>query len=373
MLVRLTDINELDNSNTKPIVGLKASDEWYIRSMQPDDEGPFLSFLSAWIKEAPVKERYQWIYQNNPDGKAVTWVAVEKKTDRLVGCTSVFPRKMWMHDRIELGSIGADTYVDPLWRRKGIAEGLHRYSLKGMCENGIRLEFGFPLYENLRAFCKAGAHLPGNFVSGRLFLSVKPFLSKLKLNSLVPESGLRVLDRVFQKVTSPKAFEPNDRKYCTGEFNTFDESFDSLSREISPLFKICCLRDCSYLRWRFLDNPFRKYTLIKVERKVDGRLEGFAALEVFGENVHISELFARPQDDILEALLSSVIRFGIGQSLRSVSLVTNPAGPYRHNLALYRFRFARSDQRVLEVLGDSGKDGLEDLANWYITFADVDN
>ena len=347
--------------------------EWYIRSMKPDEEETFLSFLSAWIQDVPVRDRYVWIYQNNPHGKALTWVAVDRQTDRIVGCTSVFPRKMWVHDRIELGSIGADTYVDPMWRRKGIAEALHRFSLKGMHENDIRLEFGFPLIENLGAFRRAGAYLPGNYVSARLFLSIKPFLMKFKLNGFVPYTILKALDKVFQQIMVTRALAAHESKYSVSEFNDFDESFEVFSQEILPVFKICCLRDCSYLRWRFLDNPFRKYTLIKMVRNKDSRLIGFAALEVSEENAHISEFFTRPEDDIVEALITAIIRFGIDNSLRSVSVVTDPSGTYSNGFASLRFRFQHSDQRMLEVLGESGGDALEELANWYITYADVDN
>ena len=367
------EITDKESSHCRSDETVHDRGEWYIRSMKPDEEESFLSFLSAWIQHVPVRDRYVWIYQNNPHGKALTWVAVDRQTDRIVGCTSVFPRKIWVHDRIELGSIGADTYVDPMWRRKGIAEALHRFSLKGMRENDIRLEFGFPLIENLGAFRRAGAHLPGTYVAARLFLSIKPFLRKLKLNGLLPYSILKVLDKVFQQITVEKALVQYDSKYSFSEFSGFDESFEALSMEVLPMLKICCFRDCSYLRWRFVDNPFRKYTLIKVERNKNRRLEGFAALEVSEENAHISEFFARPEDDVFEALLTAIIRFGIDHSLRSVSVVTNPSGSYGHNLVSRKFRFQHSDQRMLEVLGDSGKDALEDLANWYITYADVDN
>ena len=341
--------------------------------MKPEDEEPFLSFLSAWVNDVPVTDRYRWIYQNNPHGKALTWVAVEKHTQTIVGCTSIFPRKIWIHDRVELGSIGADTYVDPLWRRKGIAEALHRYSTKGMQEHGIRLEMGFPLSENLGAFRKAGAYLPGNFISARQFISVKPFLGKVRLIKSVPHSMIKILDKIFLTMTVPGSLRPIDTEFFVSEFKSFDESFESLNNEIIPFFKICCLRDCSYLRWRFVDNPFRQYTLMKVERKEDGRLVGFVALEVSGDQIRISELFARPEDDILKALLIAIIRFGVVHSLQSVSMMINPEGPYSHNLASCKFRLNHSDRMMLEVLGYSGKDALESLVNWYIAYSDVDN
>lgn len=359
-------------SSCKTVEENLSSATWHIRSMNPEDEGQFLSFIAAWVEDVPTMDRYQWIYQDNPHGKALTWVAVDSHTNGIIGCSSVFPKKMWFHDHVELGSVGGDTYVDPLWRRNGIAEALHRASSKGIREHGIRLIYGFLLTANLGAFSKAGAFLPGNFVSARLFLSAKPFLKKLKLNGFVSKRSLKVFDRVFQRLATPKALRSNDAMFLISEFSNFDESFEVLNREILPFFKICCFRDCSYLRWRFLKNPFRKYTLMKVERKKDGRLVGFAAIEIIGDDAYISDLYVHPDDDVLEALLVGIINCGIAHSLQSVSLTINPIGPYSRNISACGFSFNNSNLTTLGIMGDAGNDGIESLANWYLTFSDLD-
>jgi GNAT superfamily N-acetyltransferase len=344
---------------------------WHIRPMQPREEEAYLSFLSAWVRSG-VRDRYQWLYQNNPHGKALTWVAVESQTDRLVGCTSLFPKKMWLQNRIGLGAVGGDTYVDPLWRRRGIAEALHRVTLKDMRESGLTLHYGFPLPENLGAFRKAGAYLPGNFLAARLFLSLTPVLRKLKLDGVVPRRVQRTLDKVFFKATGPRISSSRDAKHFIRGIEGFDESFEVLTKEVLPFFKICCVRDCSYLRWRFLNNPFRQYTLLKAERKEDGRLDGFAAIEISGDTGQVSDFFARPEDDAPAALLTGVISLAVSYSLQSISMVVNPLGPYSHDLTRCGFRFNFDDQKTLMVLSDAATDGREDLANWYTTVADLD-
>ena len=110
---------------------------WYIRPIQAEDTKAFLSFLSAWVTNVSLEDRYRWIYQDNPHGKALTWLAVTSLDNKIVGCASVFPRKMWLNGHAETGSAGGDTYVDPMWRRKGIAEALHRASSKGMRKKGV--------------------------------------------------------------------------------------------------------------------------------------------------------------------------------------------------------------------------------------------
>ena len=133
------------------------------------------------------------------------------------------------------GSAGGDTYVDPMWRRKGIAEALHRASSKGMRKKGVMLQYGFPLRENLKAKCKAGACLPGDFVSARCLLSVRPFLKKVRMDRFLPRKLLEVLDSVFLKVTNPGIFSSTETEYEVRKIETFDERFEALSRSLALL------------------------------------------------------------------------------------------------------------------------------------------
>ena len=313
------------------------------------------------------------MYQDNPHGKALTWLAVTSQDNKIVGCASVFPRKMWLNGRVETGSAGGDTYVNPMWRRKGIAEALHRASSKGMREKGVMLQYGFPLRENLKAKCKAGACLPGDFVSARCLLSVRPFLKKVRMDRFLPGKLLDVLDSVFLKVTNPGIFSSAETEYAVGEVDTFDERFEALSEELSSSFKICCVRDSSYLRWRFLNNPLRKYVLLEVTRKRDGPLDGFAAIEVSEHIGLISEFFVRPESDAVKALLLGAMRCAVSRSLRSLWFeLINPTGPFVRDLARSGFKFNYSDEKTLDVMGDHQRDGLKDVANWYLTLSDLD-
>ena len=346
---------------------------WYIRRIQAEDTEAFLSFLSAWVTNVSLKDRYRWIYQDNPHGKALTWLAVTSQDDKIVGCTSVFPRRMWLNGHLETGCAGGDTYVDPMWRRKGISEALHRASAKDMQEDGVVLEYGFPLPDHVGAFPKSGGCLPGDFVSARCFLSIRPFLKKVRMGWFLPGRLLEVLDRLFLKVTHPEVFSPDETKYEVKEIDTFDERFETLSEELISSFRICCVRDSSYLRWRFLNNPFRKYVLLSVARKRDARLHGFAAVEVSGDMGVVSEFFVRQEADVVKALLTGVMRFGVSRSLRSLRFeLINPAGPFARDLARCGFKFNYSDQKTMELLGDHGRDGLKDMANWYLTLSDLD-
>ena len=346
---------------------------WYVRRIEAEETEAFLSFLSAWVTNVSLRDRYGWMYQDNPHGKALTWLAVASQDNRIVGCHSLFPRKMWLNGHLETGSIGGDTYVDPMWRRKGIGETLNKVSMKSMRENGIALLFGFPLPEDLRAFHRAGAHLPGDFVSARRILSVRPFLKKAGMNRLLPGKLLDASDRVFLKVTISGISSSDETEYEVREVDGFDERFDTLAEDFSSFFKISCVRDSSYLRWRFLNNPFRKFVLLAVTRRSDDRLYGFAAVEVSEHIGFVSEFFVRPEDDVVKVLLTGLMRFGASRSIHSLRFeLINPTGHFSRDLARWGFKLNYSDRKTLGAWGAYEIDGLADLANWYLTISDLD-
>jgi ribosomal protein S18 acetylase RimI-like enzyme len=344
---------------------------WYIRRMQSDDIESFLDFLSNWVQDG-LRDRYRWIYQNNPHGKALTWLAINKNSNGIIGCTSIFPKKLSVHNRFVPGSVGGDTYVDPQYRRQGIAQTLHKVSRVDMRDNGIRLLYGFLDAENLGAFRKAGAYLPGSFVTARLFLSTKAVIRKAKLTWLLPEPLISISDRVYRRIVGIDTLQSRLVEYTVSEFSGFDDSFETLSGEIASSVEICCVRDIPYLRWRFLDHPSKHYKLLYARRKDNDKVAGFAAVEISDNTAQISDIFGRTDDGSFEALLIALINFCLSKSLQKIWLMVNPSGLHCRILLSLGFRLDHSDLKALGVLGDTENDTIENLGNWYLTAADLD-
>ena len=90
--------------------------DWYIRSLEPKDRVSFLSFLANWINHIAVAIRYQWLYEENPHGKALTWLAIHRKNEEIIGCTSIFLKNFRSKDHVILGAIGGNACVNPKFR-----------------------------------------------------------------------------------------------------------------------------------------------------------------------------------------------------------------------------------------------------------------
>lgn len=249
---------------------------WYIRKMKTEESAAFIAFLSAWVKDVPVAERYRWLYQGNPHGKAQIWLAVDDKTEEIVACKACFPKRMRLNGKVLLGCVGGDMYVDPQWRRKGIAAALHLRTKMEMKDLGISLQYGFPLPENFGADLKTGARHPGNFFSAGLHLSSQPLLRKVKLGRLIPQKLQRVLDLAMVRVLGLVPTRATEKRCIIRQITSFDHTFEAVEEEISSSFSICCVHDMSYLQWRFFENPFKTCTVLGLEG-IDGKLRGYGA------------------------------------------------------------------------------------------------
>src|SRR5579872_65882 len=52
-------------------------------------------------------KRFEWLHRCHPAGKGWTWFAYEKESGQKVGTASLFPRAMWIADKIAIcGQVG---------------------------------------------------------------------------------------------------------------------------------------------------------------------------------------------------------------------------------------------------------------------------
>jgi GNAT superfamily N-acetyltransferase len=344
---------------------------WYIRKIKPEEEEAFINFLSAWVSDVPVADRYRWLYQGNPHGKAIIWLAVDEKTEEIAACKSSFPKLMRMNGEVVLGCVGGDMYVDPRWRRKGIAAALHLRTRAEMKDLGISLQYGFPLPENFGADLKTGARHPGNFFSAGLHLSSQPFLRKMKLGSLLPRKLQQVLDLAMVRALGLMPSRKTDGDYSIRQINSFDQAFEEVEEDISSSFSICCVRDLPYLQWRFFDNPFKACTVLGFEGK-DARLQGYVALEAVGNTTVIRDFFIKPHEEFVKGLLRAVVKFAVSQGSQSIVMMINPEESLGKSLLNFGFRLLRANPVPLAVHTDLTDNGLDHIRNWHLTSADSD-
>lgn len=112
------------------------------RSAMFRDMGQLAVHLEAPLAQATAG----WLRDALPRGEYLAWVAEDKGSPgEVIGGAGVqlrpiLPRPHPGVDDLELGpeAIVLNVYVEPAWRRRGVAEALMRTLLNGLAERGIR-------------------------------------------------------------------------------------------------------------------------------------------------------------------------------------------------------------------------------------------
>ncbi len=347
---------------------------WDFRRLEASDEQAFQEFYARRIGAERMRSRFRWLYRGNPHGDALTWLALTPGEGRIVGCTSIFPRRMLVRGEAVLGSHGGDAYVDPDLRRRGIAKALHELSLTETRAAGIRLNYGFPVPKNLGAFLKVGADAPGRFQILRWRLTSAPVVEKLRLGPAL-SGALRSLADPLVKARARRRLA--QLPSAGGELlpiRRFGPAHDELASASHTEFAVSCLRDSAFLNWRYFDNPSQAHACFNyVER---GAVQGFVVLEDTGERCVIFDLLVRDPALHLAPLLTLVLERAQAASTGQVRFMSNPTGTYAEAFARCGFheggRGMSNPLMVLVEPGDPARSCVADLASWYLTYGDED-
>ena len=348
---------------------------WDIRRLDSSDRESFLDFYGRRVGRERIEVRYDWLYRANPHGEALTWGAVHRTSGRILGVTSIFPRRMWIRDRVVLGSRGGDSYVDPDFRRRGIAKELHDVSRTEMWDEGIELHYGLPVPNNLGAFRKIGAVIPGNFHVMRFTLSSVPVLSKMHLGRTVSNGVARVVDLPLRALARRRVKPSNRPAGKLTVVREFDDRFDALNDALLPSYDVCCARDREYLEWRYIANPMRHLmTTFGYER--DGELRGFVVLEERDDVCIVFDLFLRDEPADAADVLGFVVEHALDKGQTQIRSMGNlrsrrsdglRAGGFRPGL-----RPIPNPLMVLSAPGARDTTTVDAFENWYLTYGDED-
>src|SRR5690348_4112158 len=107
------------------------NDELRILRAGEQDRPTVLSLLAEHLPGTDVARRHAWLYEQNPHGRAVTFLAFGSGGVP-AGLTSLFPRRVVVDGHLRTGAMGGDGYVRPVFRRRGVATALHRACLATM-------------------------------------------------------------------------------------------------------------------------------------------------------------------------------------------------------------------------------------------------
>ena len=339
-----------------------------IRKAIEDDRGSISKLVSD-MHGTDVSKRISWLYDNNPHGKALTWLALERKTQETVGVTSLFPRKVIVDGKELVGSIGGDCYVAPRGRRLGIATRLHEVSRREMAGCGVQFMCGPPLLANLKALVAAGS---------------KEVTRLARFSRLLrPDTGgkdtVSYLRRMAARGMSPSSFfarhfftpEKVDR-YQLFPATRFDQSWNDFVNNRRIGQPVTCVRDQAYLKWRYLEAPDCRQTPYFLT--FDGELAGMLAMEVNADSAVIVDMVTRDKPNGMGAAFTLASTLAERHGCRSIDFYSTPYWGYLSDIT--RWGFVERDWHspwIFQVLSPencSYRETLESGSNWGFLFGD---
>lgn len=329
-----------------------------VRQAGPADRREIEALIGEMIPGCDVAARWRWIYESNPGGHALTWLAVAPSGD-IAGCTSFFPFRLWLDGEEVRAALGGDGYVRPAFRRRGLGGLMHAASRAGMPQHRIGCMYGAPGTMNVTPLKHAGSRWVG---------SVTRWARPLTRAALrLP----RPLNRIAQ--VADGAIGVALRPHWTAELDPIarhDPRVDAVWAAARRRLRLAAVRDAAFYTWRFLDIPRRAAAPFAIIAR-DGAPIGACALEPLrgGEVVRIVDLITVP--GAWHAGLRAIARFAADAGAHLIDIKLATADGRRR--AMWRSGFVEREQKpFLCMIPPSGDRRLVDPDRWFYTGADSD-
>jgi hypothetical protein len=248
---------------------IPADSEFHVRPAAPSDRAEIESLIGEMIPGCDVSARWDWLYDANPAGRALTWLAMSRGGE-VAGCTSFFPFRLWLHGTAVRGALGGDGYVRPAFRRRGVGGLLHDASRRAMTAHKLGCMYGAPGAMNVTPLKHGGSKELGDVVRWARPIRLAR-AAQLTAAILRPRGTARL-----------EPMEPHDIRV------------DLVWAQARTELKLAAVRDSAFYTWRFIEAPGgHEPAFLIVDR---GRTIGACALEAMhdGRTLRIVDVMAAP-------------------------------------------------------------------------------
>jgi GNAT superfamily N-acetyltransferase len=205
-----------------------------------------------------------WMYMDNPAGKAIIWLAVDK--GNVVGHYGSIPIRVKIGEQIVLCGMSVDSMIHPDYQRQGIFIALARKAYEEAFNRGIHILYGLP---NKAAFNARTKKL--NWVDAGL---QKDLLKVINLEHLLygyvrNKSLIKPCALMANPITNllfrAKRIPATDGFKIT-KILSFDERIEGFWYKISRQPNIMVVRDKRFLDWKYCEVPNLEYSILLAEQ-----------------------------------------------------------------------------------------------------------
>lgn|GEM_PF-834193 len=323
-----------------------------------------------------LDEKYKWIYENNPAGKAVVSLIRDNETNECTGCFAAFPR------RISVGGVGlragvaGDLFVHKKHRILIPALKLEKSLMSIVQKKEFDLIYGFPNKKAEPVMKRAGFKYLGSYIGIAKIIKTSEQLQKLH----VPKYLNRLLSPLLDVALRLFAFETWYRLrsgFICEEIRHFDERFDELWLKSKLRFHAVGERTSQFLTWRFLRKPNAEYKIFAIFNSSTTELQGYIIHCTDKNSIHVTDFILPEDKKAIRVLVAHFLRYARKASPKSV--VIRFLGNKEISTLFRRFGFVRrksGDQSVHYYCNEHVLKRfpvLEDSESWLLSNADIDD
>ena len=278
------------------------------------DRDLLIEALGRWLPRASDFRRFNWLYQENPHGRANVWIATDGEGGPLVGAAAAFPRLMRDGVEVKRACVLGDFFIVPQYRTLGPALQLQRACLASVDTRSFDFCYDFPAAGMLPVYRRLAIEPAETLV--RL---VKPLRADRKIHGWVKAPWLA--DKVAYVVNCAlrvrDSFPTREGSSCEVSLHSGAcmEEFTELAISTAPQHGLCTDRSASYLNWRYKNHYSTLYEFLAAREK-NGKLLGYAIYTKDVDDPEIVDLFGGN-----EPVISALVRSAISR-LRSYGAIT---------------------------------------------------
>jgi len=302
--------------------------------------------------------RFQWLYFDNPDGRATVWLAFDDQTGDVAGAAAVFPRRVRLDGAEVTAWNGADFSINRPYRTMGVAVKLRRVACDAVDRGASAFLYSHPNARMLPVQLRAGCGALGRMV--RLARPLRVRQRGRVLDGLgsaaVRLMGTDWLVRVRQDVEWRRNLvTPADVT------ELFARTADRLGTAV--------VRDATYLDWRFRRNPIdcNETLILRSHDRVTAYLVVAARHDVAWVRDWLAE-----SPDALAQLFATLIRETRRRGLSSVTVTALETHVDLPHLRRLGFAERPDFSTAIAYVPTSRPDrsAVLDPCRWYMTLGD---
>jgi hypothetical protein len=351
-----------------PVPGTSPDPRFEVRRAEEHEFERVYDCVDAAFGTKRPREAYDWMYRQNPYGRAQVWITIEKASDRLVKTGANYPWPIWRGREVIVGTLSGDSATVPDWQRKGLSR-VRRAVRRSHPWQGKRCSIAGPNENSRIVSIKDGE---GHEILGRLPGGAIP-LQLADETSRLPRALRTALNRTLDGVMTgwrAVSLRHRDPAVRLEHLQRFTPEFDAVTLSTMDFAGYWSPHSWKFLNWRYLDHPTETHSALALLR--DETPIGYTVVRHTGSRAALVE-FAVADTDAGAANQLLVGAIDLARSAGCVVLTFFATPAWRHWRLFHRAGMIPvPTNNYLEASYDLDPEGSLDSRNWQLTPGDRD-